>query len=596
MKKYQIWGLVLGIGFLSVHAFSQAKSWSHPRYAIYFTARDIDSLLSTPDRFEKTMAYFAPVRPVHVYLEGKSYGEISVEQLKAIAEKFRSMGIRVSGGMVPVGPQGPLTYHNPEHLEMLSQKMKALASVFDAIIIDDWLFTIAVDPQSVKERGKKTWAEYRTDLLLRQSQKYMIEPARKVNPRVRITIKYPNWYEGFPTNGYDVYRETHLFDSLAVGIETRNRMTHDQHIPIYSGYVFQKWYASISPSKWVGCWLDNYDMKGNPNDYNAQVWQAVLAQSPEIILWCAGQLYPTGPSSDVYPYFCENIPLFEKVAGMLCQEPRGIPMYLPYSSTGEYNIFGYLGMIGIPIEPVAEFPFNSQNAIFTLHSLKDPDLAKKMLARLKKGKDVFMTWPLWQKLQDTEFKHTLNLVHCGGTITSDLFRLRLGWFRQELIKADRSFTFPRIETMTWPYVRDVALVREDYDFGVFLNVPYFNGKIYILNLPDNYYDLLRLPPFVLNAIRRAFVKDLGVELNGPGGVALYLFGEKQYILYNMSDERTEMKLRFYRELPQEGWMERVKEKLLRVEIDNSGMGYGGPLITEVPVTLNPFEIAVVEAP
>jgi len=290
MKKYWMIGLLfLGSGsMLRGEEAVQPKGWPHLRYALYFTARDIDSLLSTPERFEKTMAYFSPVRPVHVYLEGKSQGEIPVDQLKAIAEKFRSMGIRVSGGMVPVGPQGPLTYHHPEHLKMLSQRMKALASVFDDIIIDDWLFTIATDPQSVRERGNKTWAEYRTDLLLRQSRKYIIEPARTVNPKVKVTIKYPNWYEGFPTHGYDVYRETLLFDSLAVGIETRNRMTHDQHIPIYSGYVFQKWYASVSPSKWVGCWLDNYDMKGNPNDYDAQVWQAVLAQSPEIILWFFG--------------------------------------------------------------------------------------------------------------------------------------------------------------------------------------------------------------------------------------------------------------------------------------------------------------------
>lgn len=596
MRKYAIWFAIQAYFWLG-QGFSQTQGWPHLHYAIYFTAQDIDSLLSTPERFEKTMAYFAPVRPIHVYLEGKSYGEIPVDLLKGIAEKFRSRGIRVSGGMVPFGSQGPLTYHNPEHLEMLSQKMKTLASVFDDIIIDDWLFTIAVDPQSVKERGKKTWAEYRTDLLLRQSQKYMIDPARKVNPKVKITIKYPNWYEGFPTNGYDVYRETHLFDSLAVGIETRNRMTHDQHIPIYSGYVFQKWYASVSPSKWLGCWLDNYGMKGNPKDYNAQVWQAVLAQTPEIILWCAGQLYPTtGPSSDVYPYFCESLPLFDKVAGILSKEARGIPMYLPYSSTGEYNIFGYLGMIGLPIDPVAEFPYKSQNAIFTLHSLKDPNLAKKMLVRLEKGKDVFMTWPLWQRLQNTEFKNTLNLVNCGGTVTSNVFRLRLGWFREKLAKADRPFTFPRIETMTWPYVRDVALVREDYDFGVFLNVPYLNGTIYILNLPDNSYDLLRLPSFVLDAIRRAFVKELGVELNGPGGVALYMFGEKQYVLYNMTDESVEMKLRYHREVPRSGWIERVKESPLTVEIDSSAVRFGGPMIHEVSVHLDSFEIAVVEAP
>lgn len=595
MKRYG-WGFIFVNVFFAVQGFSQVSSWPHLNFAIYFTARDIDSLLSTPERFEKTMAYFAPVKPVHVYLEGKSYGEIPVDLLKSLTKKFHSMGIRVSGGVVPVGPQGPLTYHNPEHLEMLAQKMQTLANVFDDIIIDDWLFTTAVDPQSVKERGSKSWAKYRTDLLLRQSQKYMITPARKVNPKVKITIKYPNWYEGFPTNGYDVYRETRLFDSLAVGIETRNRMIHDQHIPIYSGYVFQKWYASVAPSKWVGCWLDNYEMKGNPNDYNAQVWQAVLAQAPEIILWCAGQLYPTtGPSSDVYPYFCEMLETFDRVRGMLAGKSRGIPMYLPYGSTGEYNIFGYLGMIGIPIEPVGEFPLESENAIFTLHSLKDRNLAKKMLARLENGKDVFMTWSLWQKLQETEFKNTLNLVNYGGTVSSDLFRLRLGWFRQELVQAGRPFTFPRIETMTWPYVRDVALVREDYDFGVFLNVPYLNGTLYILNVPDNSYDLLRLPAPVLNTIRRAFVKDLGVELNGAGGVALYMFGEKQYVLYNMSDELAEMKLRFYREVPKEGWRERVKEKPLPVELDSSAVRFGGPALTQVSVSLKPFEIAVVEA-
>lgn len=582
---------------LAAQGQGHATGWPHLSYAIYFTSRDVDSLLADPGQFRKTMDYFAPIRPVHVYLEGSSRGATNVALLRTVADRFRGLGIRVSGAMVPVGERGPSTYNNSNDMAALEDRMRALAGVFDDIILDDWLFTTAADSKSVEDRGSRTWAEYRTALILEQSKKHIIGPARQVNPSVKITIKYPNWYEGFGTCGYDVYDETHLFDYIAVGIETRNRMTHDQHIPIYSGYIFQKWYRSVDPSKWIGSWLDNYDMKGDNLDYNAQVWQAVLAQTPEIILWCGGQLYPaTGPSSDVYPFFRDLLPEFDRVAGMLSGPSRGVPIYLPYGSTGEYNIFGYLGMAGIPLEPVANFPADESSAIFTLHSMLDPKLADRMIARLRGGKDVFMTWQLWKSLQQTEFKNTLNLVHEGGNVTSDRFRLREGWFRQDVVRAERPFSFPRIETTTWPYVRDVAVVRDDYDFGVLLNVQYLNGRIYVLNMPDNSYDLLRLPAPALNLIRRAFVGNLSVALEGPGGVAMYMFGNKQYVLYNMSDEPAPMTLKFIRKVAASGWRELVNDRDLPVQQDSSFVRFGGPSISSVSFSLKPSEIAVVQEP
>jgi len=580
------------------------NGWAHLKYAIYFTWGDIERLLADPAQFQMTMDYFAPVKAEKVYLEGNSRGDVDVALMKKVADRFRGMGLKVSGSMVPVGQRGPSVYNNPDDMASLEKRMRALAQVFDDIILDDWLFTTATDPKSVEERGNQSWADYRTKLILEQSKKYIIGPAKEVNPKVKIIIKYPNWYEGHRDNGYDVYYEDLLFDKMAVGIETRNRMVHDQHIPIYSGYIFQKWWSSVDTKKWVGSWLDNYDMKGDSNDYNAQVWQAVLARTPEIILWCAGQLHPPNPSSDVYPSFVKLLPDFDKVAGLLEGEPRGVPIYLPYGSTGEYNIFGYLGMAGIPLTPVAEFPAENQNAIFTLHSYsegslgRDKLLTQKMLDRLRNGKDVFMTWGLWKKLagEHSEFANTLTLVDHGGSVTSDQFRLRLGWFNQVLIKADKPFTFPRIETTTWPYVRDVAVEKDDYDFGVLLNVPYLRGTIYILNMPDNSYDLLRLPPQALNLIRRPFAKELGVQLDGPGGVGMYLFGDKQYVLYNMSDQTAPMLLKFAQKVSTSGWRELVNDKSLSVKEDSSFVRFGNPVISEVSLELKPFEIAVVQAP
>ncbi len=565
------------------------------KYSIYFTYPDIERLLVDSSQFLKTMEYFAPIKPYKVYLEGSSEGEIDIAMMKKVADRFRSMGIETSGSMVAVGPHGPSTYNNASDMASLEKRMRALAKVFDNIILDDWLFTTSTDEKSVKERGNQSWADYRTKLILDQSKKYIIDPAKEVNPHAKVIIKYPNWYEGHRQNGYDVYHETLQFDNMAVGIETRNRMTHDQHIPIYSGYIFQKWFSSVDPSKWVGSWLDNYDMKGDDNDYVAQVWQAVLAGAPEIILWCAGQLYPTNPSSDVYPHFLDMLPEFDKVAGLLNGSSRGVPIYLPYGSTGEYNIFGYLGMAGIPLTPVAQFPTESQNAIFTLHSLQDPKLAEEMLGRLRDGHDVFMTWGLWLKLQNTEFKNTLSLMDATGSVSSSDFRVRLGWDEQ-LIKADKPFVFPRIETTTWPYVRDVAVEQDDYDYGVLLSAQYLKGTMYVLNMPENSYDLLRLPVQALNALRRPFNKDLEVQLDGSGGVGMYLFGPKQYVLYNMSDQAAPLALRFEKKIPASGWSELDHGELLTVNEDTTYVRFGGPVISTVSLTLQPFEIAIVQAP
>ncbi len=584
-------------GQIKIEGSSMKTGWAHLKYAIFFTDYDVEHLLSDSTQFRKTMEYFAPIKPEKVYLTGDIKGDAAnVTLLKKIAARFRAMGIEADGAMVPVSPRGgPSTYNNPDDLASLKKRMQALAQVFNKIILDDWLFTNATDPQSIADRGNQSWSEYRTKLLLEKSKEYIIDPAKQVNPNVKVIIKYPNWYESHRLNGYDVYNETNQFDEMAVGIETRDMKTQDQHIPIYSGYIFQKWYPSVDPSKWIGSWLDNYDMKGEYNDYNAQVYQAVLAQSPEIILWCAGQLYPTNPSSDVYPYFVEKLPEFDKVAGMLKGSARGVPIYLPYGSVGEYNIFGYLGMAGIPLTPVAKFPEESQSAIFTLNSLQDPKLADEMMERLKAGHNVFLTWKLWQKLQNTEFKNTLNFVDYGGTVSSSEFRLQTG-FREKLIKSDKSFTFPRIETTTWPGVRNIAVVRQDYDCAVLMSEKYLNGNIYILNMPDNSYDLFRLPDKVLNYIRQVFNKELGVTLEGPGGVGMYLFGPNQYVLYNMNKTDADVSLRFDKKVPSTSWQELVQKDKLSVTEDTSYIRFKGPVISNVSLKLKPFEITIIQAP
>jgi hypothetical protein len=581
--------------FLRADAPAPGARWAHIKTALFCTSNDVDRLLTKPEDRKAALAYFAPLRVSKIYLENARGEPATVATLREIAADLKARGFEVSGAVVPAGDRGPLCYNDPKDMAMLEGRVRVLAQAFDEIIVDDWLFTTCTCAKCLAGRGDESWADYRSRLVAEQSKKHLIDIAKQVRPEVRVIIKYPNWYEGHRQHGYDVARQSPQFDGVSVGIETRQRATHDQHIPIYSGYVFQQWIGGDAGPKWRSAWLDNYEMQGADNDYVAEVWQAVLARTPEIIFWCAGGLHPPAPSASNYPHLVELMPDFDRLAGILEGPARGIPLHLPLGSTGEYNIFGYLGMIGLPMAPQTTFPIDTKTAVFTQHSLRDPKLAAELLARVRAGKEVFLTWPLLQNLRESELGRAFNVIGEGGTVASTTFRVRENLWDSKPVDATRSFAFPKIQLSTWPYVREVALAREDADFGVLLKTPYLEGEVDVLNLPDNSYDLLRLPAAVLNAIRRCFFEELGVRLVGPGGVALYPFGVRQYVLYNMNDGAAKVGLRLPAVNPARVWKERMHDKSLTVADIEEGEGPSARREAEVALTLLPFEIAVIEA-
>jgi len=587
--------LVLVPGWLRAEAPSAGARWQHIKTALFFTSDDVERLLAKPADRRATLAYFAPLRLTKVYLENASGDPAAVAALREIAADLKAQGLEVSGAVVPSN-HGPLCYNNPQDMALLESRVRVLAELADEIIVDDWLFTTCTCAKCLAERGSDSWADYRSRLVAEQSKRHLIDVARQVRPGIQVIIKYPNWYEGHRQHGYDVARQTPQFDGVSVGIETRQMATQDQHIPIYSGYVFQKWIGGDAGAKWRSAWLDNYGMQGDIDEFAAEVWQAVLARAPEIIFWCAGQLHPPAPASDVYPPLCEMMPEFDRLAGMLSGPARGIPFHLPLGAVGEYNIFGYLGMIGLPIDPRPAFPADSKAAVFTQHSLRDPQLAAELLARVRAGREVFLTWSLLQDLRGSELWRALNVIAEGGTVTSSTFHVREALFRSKSVVAARPFTFPRILLSTWPYVRQVALVREDGDFGVLLTTPYLEGRVDVLNMPDNSYDLLRLPEPVLNSVRRLFFDELGARLVGMGGVALYPFGERQYVLYNMNDTPAAVALRLPAGSPTQGWQERMHGESLGVSQVEERRGPEARSETEVALTLRPFEVALLERP
>jgi hypothetical protein len=79
-------------------------------------------------------------------------------------------------------------------------------------------------------------------------------------------------------------------------------------------------------------------------------------------------------------------------------------------------------------------------------------------------------------------------------------------------------------------------------------------------------------------------------------VALYPFGGRQYVLYNMNDGPARVALRFPAVTPARTWKERMHDKTLATAEVEEGKGPWARREAEVALTLLPFEIALVEAP
>jgi len=118
------------------------------------------------------------------------------------------------------------------------------------------------------------------------SRDVIIGAARAVNPKVRIIIKYPNWYESFQGLGYDLAVQPKLFDAIYTGTETRDAKLRPAP-PVLSELstdgVFQQPQAGGNRGGWI-------DGGRNIERYAEQMWDTFFAKVPEITLFNSMQI------------------------------------------------------------------------------------------------------------------------------------------------------------------------------------------------------------------------------------------------------------------------------------------------------------------
>jgi len=536
-----------GFSLAGVLAASAAATAEPPRYrnfdlAIYCRVDDVRRM-AEGDWLEKSyLALAKDLKISKVYLETHRSRVTNDRETMLKAKRFfEGRGIRTAGGITLVADEGfefkQFSYTDPADRKHVEDIVRFTAGLFDELILDDFFFTTTKTESDIRAKGTRTWSEFRLDLMKEAAQSLVVGPAKAVNPKIKVVIKYPNWYEHFPYAGFNLEAEPRIFDGIYTGTETRDPVLTHQHLQGYQSYSIVRYFENVKPGGNGGGWVDPF-ARVTLDRYAEQIELTMLAKAREITLFCFSNLLapirqPDGTltaASRVAPVAGETL---ERIDALLARlgNPVGVPAYKPYHSSGEDFLHSFLGMIGIPVDLTPQFREDAPIVFLNESARYDPAIVSRIEKQLVAGKSVVVTSGLVRALQGKGFERIADLEVTDRRILARQFSNFWGgvW------DADHDVLLPQLRYATNDSWEEITALAGANGFPLFHHADYGKGRLYVLTVPDNFADLYALPVPVLDHLRRQITKGLPVRLQGPSQVSLFAYDNDTYVVHSFLD-------------------------------------------------------------
>lgn len=493
------------------------------------------------------------------------------EQAERTKKFFLDHGVQVVGGMAlsdgNIGGQfQSFCYTDEKDRAFIKGAAEFAARHFDEVIQDDFFFNSTKKDSDIAAKGDKSWMQFRLELARDAAKNLIVKPAKAVNPKVKMVIKFPNWYEHFQGSGFDLEHEPKIFDGIYTGTETRDPVTTDQHLQQYESYEIIRYFENIAPGRNGGGWVDTYSLR-YLDRYAEQIWDTLFAKAREFTCFEWSGLtrpFEVGdraaweklPTSFNFSEMTNGVsaPTWARVAGYSLEQadkvvgqlgnPVGIASYKPFNSSGEDFLHNYFGMIGIPIDLRPEFPTNANLVLLTECAKFDPDIVAKIKVQLRAGKSVVITSGLLRALQGKGIEDIAEVRCTDKKFLAHKYDGGFGAGNFSTLDGDKNadVLFPEIDFLTndsWSLVRAEA---NGNGFPLLLLNRYSRGVLYIWTMPDNFTDLYALPPEVTSAFKNYVMRGFPVRLDGPAQVALFAYDNGAFIAENFSAAASDVKI------------------------------------------------------
>ena len=459
--------------------------------------------------------------------------DVDREQIMMLKTFFEEKGVEVSGGITTVTPDfdgaeagkrrlfNTFCYTDPAMRAKVKEISEYAAGLFDEVILDDYYFTNCSCERCIREKGDRDWASFRKELMKGVSEDLIVGPARAVNPKIKMIVKYPNWRESFHFTGYLPDVEQDIFDATYIGTETRSPRYTDQHLPEYLSYSLSRYIENAWPGRNGGGWFDTFQC-WSTDRYLEQAYLTAFSGAKELMHFYWGDLI------DNRFVGAMGIQL-KKIDDMMDDigKPMGVATYIPYASCGENHVEMRLGMIGIPIEATPVFPADEKLLLLTESSAADEDIVEKLKAYVAAGGDAVITSGFLRKVGDALRKEGMTEAEVTGRKLS-VTRYHITGDDAGYIDNVKPILFPEIvhgNNESWSLLNGGD---GDYHTPLILVSTYGSGRIYIVAIPDNYADIYRIPRGAADVLKRIVSTDIYAS---GRDFSLFAYDDGSMILY-----------------------------------------------------------------
>lgn len=568
----------LGLGAVPAWAQGHHKSFVVSTYAIQSTVQGLMNGNPDPARSWSTLTRNLKIDKLYleVMRNHTLVDEAGLEQLKKF---YQDQGVEVCGALAysiseAYGYQG-FDYADPENREFAQKAVELAARHFDEILLDDYFFFNRKTDYNIRAKGNRSWTQYRLETLREVTENLIVKPAKAVNPKCRVIIKMANWYDQYAGMGNDTEKVPFLVDGMFAGTESRLWFGQEQHLQPYLSYNIMRFMDNLKPGVNKGGWVDQGG--SNPIDrYAEQVLNTVFARCPEMCCFHYGGMlggirggnrpWADQPTSLNLAEVQKTVPeggnpLFADIAAYTLGEvdkvlvhvgrPVGIQTYTPHHATGEEFLHDYLGMIGLPMDILPQFPTEADMVLLTEQAKWDSAIIRRIRTQLEAGKSVVVTSGFVRAMQGKGMEDLCELDATGVTVPVRRFtfaggpgapmRGGRGMARREgepdPFEAPRDIPIPEIKYLNvlthdaWGDALGISPGGTTYP--IVLSCDYSKGKLYVLTIPNDPADLYALPSTVLSVIRATVGSAEPIRIDtAPSQVALFRYDNKTFIVQN----------------------------------------------------------------
>ncbi len=310
---------------------------------------------------------------------------------------------------------------------------------------------------------------------------------------------------------------------IYTGTETREPFYASQHLQRYASYGILRLLENTAPGRNGGGWIDLGGSSDNLNRFLEQAEFTLLAGAKELTLFNFSSLLPS-PALPALDSVLRRVDSFLEGREL----PTGTPVWEPFDADGEDQLCAYLGMCGLQLEPMPDFPADAPAVLFTQRTACIPEAVDMLEAYVRRGGKAIVTTGFLRQTYDRGIcdMTSVRLTH-RHFLGKEYMIDRCDWNYSDIryAKGSEPVLFEMLDYKTNATWADILVLSGENNAPLLTSDFYGKGRLLILNGPENFSDLYRLP--------REVIQVLNAELSA--GQSAYLASEPKMSLIAYRD-------------------------------------------------------------